>query len=193
MSAAGDDYPPHEIRTPREVARRTLALFAVVGLALKADRALVLDWLTESDLWAELTPRERGFVDNPEPPRKQTIDMSWQSERIMVLLWALDLVAAIPAADTQCDTSEFQTILPPFAEKTVVDFIAEARLRSEDELLGMQDKYLSLHWAARDARIHGRSAKMPVDIEVIQERHHAINWVCGYDSNTPWDDVTTDT
>lgn len=193
MSAAGDDYPPDEIRTPHEVARRVLTLFTVVGLALKADRALVLNWLSENDLWGELSPSEHGFVDNPEPPPKQANNMSWQSERIVVLLWSLGLVAAIPAADTQCDTSQFQTILPPFAEKSVADFIAEARLRSDDELLDMQDECFNLHWAARDARIHGRPAKVPVDIEIIQERHHAINWVCGYSSNAPWDDVTTDT
>jgi hypothetical protein len=33
---------------------------------------------------------------------------------------------------------------------------------------------------------------MPVDLEIVQERHHAINWVIGYDG-APWDEVTTDT
>jgi hypothetical protein len=31
-----------------------------------------------------------------------------------------------------------------------------------------------------------------VDIEIIQERHHAINWVIGYEGLS-WDEVTTDT
>jgi hypothetical protein len=31
-----------------------------------------------------------------------------------------------------------------------------------------------------------------IDIEIVQERHHAINWVTGYDG-LPWDEVTTDT
>jgi hypothetical protein len=31
-----------------------------------------------------------------------------------------------------------------------------------------------------------------VNIEIIQERHRAINWVNGYDS-APWDEVTSDT
>jgi hypothetical protein len=31
-----------------------------------------------------------------------------------------------------------------------------------------------------------------IDIEIVQERHHAINWITEYDG-LPWDEVTTDT
>jgi hypothetical protein len=56
----------------------------------------------------------------------------------------------------------------------------------------MADELLNLHWRARDAEINGRPMPRDLDIEIIQERHHAINWVIGYEG-LPWDEVTTDT
>ncbi len=52
----------------------------------------------------------------------------------------------------------------------------------------MAEEVLMLHWETRDARIKGRPSKRRVDIEIIQERHHAINWLIGYDG-LDWDEV----
>jgi len=183
---------PDEIRSATDVARRSLALFAVIGLALRADRTAVLEWLSENDLWQGLTPHEVGFVDSATPSRKQIIDAGWLSERLIVLLWALGHIAELPPADEQCDTSVFQYILPPFANLSVTEFVGRAQLRPDADLMATADQVLDLHWVARDAKIHGRAPRRPVDLETIQERHHAINWVIGYDG-LPWDEVTTDT
>ena len=56
----------------------------------------------------------------------------------------------------------------------------------------MADDLLEQHWKARDARLFGRPQPTDIDIEIVQERHHAINWIIGYDG-LPWDEVTTDT
>jgi hypothetical protein len=87
---------------------------------------------------------------------------------------------------------EFQDILPPFAEVSVSAFIARAALRPDDELMALADKMLDQHAEARRAMLAGTPPRYPVDTEIIQERHHAINWVIGYEG-LPWDDVTTDT
>lgn len=67
-----------------------------------------------------------------------------------------------------------------------------ATLRPDDELMATANEILDLHWHARDAQIHKHIPAKPVDIEIIQERHHAINWIIGYDG-VDWDEVTTDT
>jgi hypothetical protein len=56
----------------------------------------------------------------------------------------------------------------------------------------MAEKIWQLNWSARDASINRRAPAVPVDLGLIQERHHAINWVMGY-GGEDWDDVTTDT
>ncbi len=187
-----DSQPPDEIRSAVEVAQRCLAVFSVIGLALGAERAAVLAWLSENDLWKELAPSEAGFIDTRAPSRKQLINASWLSERLIVLLWALGKVARIPSGDKQCDTAIFQNILPPYSSVSVQEFVTAATLRPETELIECADQILNLHWTARDAKIKGVAPLQPVNLEVIQERHHAINWVIGYDG-LDWDEVTTDT
>jgi hypothetical protein len=181
-----------EIRSPLEAARRGLTLFSVVGLALGADRPEIIAWLKEHDLWKDLAPSEVGFIDTPVPSRQQLINASWLSERLVVVLWALGATEELPPPGEQCDTAVFQEILPPFASISVADFIASARLRPPSDLIAMADEVMALHWEARDARIKGRPTKPHVDLEIIQERHHAINWLIGYDG-LDWDEITTDT
>ncbi len=188
----GEDELRDEIRLSADVARRALALFSVVGLALGGNRKEVLQWLLENDLWSALAPSELGFIDTSNPSREQIINAGWLSERLVVLLWALGVIERLPLADEQCDTGAFQDILPPFANVSVQEFIDRSVLRPEAELITMADDILDLHWEARDARRNGRAPRRPVDMEIIQERHHAINWVIGY-CGLPWDEVTTDT
>ena len=34
--------------------------------------------------------------------------------------------------------------------------------------------------------------EIEIEIEIVQERHHAIKWITGYEG-LPWDEVATDT
>ncbi|MEP7349017.1 MAG: DUF4272 domain-containing protein [Sphingorhabdus sp.] len=187
-----EDQEIDKVRTPREVAERALALFAIVGLGFGTDRQSALEWLADNNLNEALSPSERILIEAEQPTPKQLVNASWQSECLIVLLWALDLIGSLPAADEQCDSRIFQAFLPPYAEISVADFIAAARLLPDSVLVAMSDEILDLHWHARDAQIHSRAPVRPVDIEIIQERHHAINWIIGYDG-LAWDEVTTDT
>lgn len=181
-----------EIRPAQEVARRSLALFGVVGRALGLSRDQVISWLRTEELWGALTPHEVAYLEQAEPPRKAHINFGWQSERLIVLLWALGKVLELPDSATQCDTSLFMSVLPPFAKTATGAFIAQARLIDDEKLWKQAEAYLDDHWKARDARLHGRPMPPTIDIEIVQERHHAINWITGYESLS-WDEVTTDT
>lgn len=183
---------PDEIRDAPVIARRALALFAVVGLGLGAPKGETVSWLRDESLWNELTPEELEFVNSANPTERQVINASWRSEALLVLLWALGAVRELPGLSEQCDTDAFRPILPPFSDVDVGEFVASAQRRPDEELLELADEMLNAHWEARDARIHHRSMPAHLDIGIIQERHHAINWVIGYDG-LPWDEVTTDT
>ncbi len=187
-----DDFPPDEVRSPQEIARRALALFGVWGIAAGAPRGDVLEWLEDTDLRAALSPRELKFVDDPHPSSELENDFCWHAERLIVLLWVLNLVDSLPDADKKCDTNVFERCLPPFSDQSEEEFISNAATRSDDELWEEADRTLDLHWHARDGRLNSRKPKDPVDVEIVQERHHAINWVIGYEG-LDWDDVTADT
>jgi hypothetical protein len=186
------DFVEDKVRSAEEIATRAIVLFAVVGVGLGANRAEVWNWLNAQNLAELLTPRERSVMEGPEPTRKQLMNAGWQSEALFVLLWALQKIEELPPANAQCNTSELQAILPPYAEISVRSFIQTATRRSDNALVAMADEMLDLHWRARDAAIHNRAPPHDVNIEIIQERHHGINWVIGYDG-AQWDEVTTDT
>ena len=82
----GDDFVPDEVRSPQEIARRALALFGVVGLALGSPRSEVIEWLKDNNLHEALSPDELNFIKNQRPSSKQKINFSWQAERLIVLL-----------------------------------------------------------------------------------------------------------
>src|ERR1700752_2663194 len=138
-----------EVRDCRQVARRALALFGVIGIALGAPRNDIIDWLKEENLWTELSPTESGYVLNPETTEQDTINASWQSEGLIVLLWALRKVEKLPAPNEQCDTSIFQELLPPFSDTSVAQFVASARCRSEEALRDMAEELKHFHSQAR--------------------------------------------
>jgi hypothetical protein len=85
-------------------------------------------------------------------------------------------------------------LLPPYGDHSLEEFQKTARLRSEDELFDAAVSLQDLHAIARQRSGDPsyRESGPAVDIEVIQERHHAINWLVGY-CGASWDDVTTDT
>lgn len=109
-----------------------------------------------------------------------------------MLLWSIGVVNELPGLAEHCDVGAFQRVLPPFATVTVNEFISSAQRRSDDELFEMANELLDSHWEARDARINSKPMPANLDIGIIHERHHAINWIIGY-GGLPWDDVTTDT
>lgn len=186
-----DVVPEDEVRSAQAIAKRALVLMCVVALALGDDKPKLVEWLRTSDLWGELSPGELDFITADEPSERQIINASWRSEALLILLWALDLVPNIPAATEFCVPAAFKALLPPYVQESAKLFIEAAHRRSDESLWGMADELLDLHWTARDARINGQDCPA-VDIGIIQERHHGINWVIGY-GGAPWDEVTTDT
>lgn len=189
----GNEIAEDEIRQQEEIALRSLALYSVWCIAIQyKNRQGSLDWITKNNLRAALSNDELAFIDADPAPKRQIINFSWQCERLLILLWCLGLVDEIPASDCQCDTSIFQDILPPLNGKTVANFMANVDLRKEEELWALAERIEQLHWKARNAKINKTPLDEPIDIEIVQEQHHAINWVMGYCA-LGWDDMVCDT
>lgn len=187
-----DDLPPDEIREASEVAKRALALFGVWWFAVDSPRDDAIEWIKSNDLMGALSPKELEFVSASARSKKQIIDYSWHCERLLMLLWALGVILDVPTHEEQCDPTVFKELFCPLSGSQTEKFVKTARLRPDDEIWEMEDRIFDLHWQARDAALKGNPSSSPVDPEVIQERHHGINWVTGY-CELDWDDVTTDT
>lgn len=179
------------VRDAEAIARRALALFAVVAIACGENKQELKAWLHDEDLWKELSPTELEFLSSEPPSERQVINASWRCEALVSLLWALGLLQVMPGATEASEPSSFGEFLPPYAAVSARAFVASAQRRADEELWAMADEVLSLHWKARDASLNGRACP-EVHTGIIQERHHGINWVIGYDG-AAWDEITTDT
>jgi len=178
------------IRDADAVARRALALYAVVKAANGAPREAVAASLRRSGLWAETSPAERDFLEDPAPPEQARIDGQWRVEAIWPLLWALGHADSLDVPRVTRHVAEVERVLGPHLEAPDA-FARGARLRSAREILDEADLIYRMHWATREAGLHGLPPPAGLHPGVVEERHYALNWLTFYAED--WDDVGTDT
>ncbi|MBT3134870.1 DUF4272 domain-containing protein [Alteromonas sp. ALT199] len=133
-----------------------------------------------------MSAEETDYLSNPSYGSQAQINASWRLEALYLLVWAVGLVPELPFPTEQASVNEFIGSLPRFDEAPDY-FIRSLKLRPKSEIMDSSDLTYRLHWAVRQ---HG--ASLELDGGVVQERHHAINWLTNYDGEK-WDWVATDT
>jgi hypothetical protein len=184
-----------DLRPVPEVVGRALALL-LVAVRAESLTAGGGDTLTPERLrqklpaaFAHLSPQEDAFVHQDAPDPAQIVAMGWRYESLHLLLWALGLVDELPWPDGLCDVSRCVSLL---LEADANALMRDAALRPGSEILDQLDLHLRLHWLLRDAELQGRAAPAEVRRGVVMERHHALNWLIGFE-NAEWDKVGTPT
>jgi uncharacterized protein DUF4272 len=175
-------------RSDEEVALRAIAL-AIVAKAAYGDRAATDALIDTYRIAPAFTPQERAFIDDPQPARREFVQLTWRIECAWMLLWALGFVDALGRPDGQIDPDEVVRMLEDRGRDGLV---AAAKLRPAGELLDAADLIYRYHWAVRDAQFHGRAPPAGLNSDVVAERHCALNWLIGY-GDAEWDEVSTDT
>jgi hypothetical protein len=176
------------VRTSQEVATRSLALLAIIKLAL--DQPGVHAWVRENALEKHLSKQEAKFFRSAAHTERQRINFSWRSEALVPLLWALKQIDEMPPLNVQTGLAGIVDSRALWSAPK--KFLTDAVLRNTEELLNAREDAFDGNWKARDARINGRNAPAEVEPGIAQERHQALNWLVG-DSGDDWDTVATDT
>lgn len=184
-----EDDPEYRAPTAQEIARRALIVHELMRVAYGSSRDDAIQWLQATGLWADLSPNELAFIQNPHPTEKERINLSWGWERLVPLLWCIKKIQNMPPLTSQCDVSAIKREAASPSLSTS-EFVQSAELRPESEIKAEYDKIWHAHWRAVDANIHGRPAPDGLDGEVILERHHGIGWVL---QGGDWDHVCIDT
>ena len=185
-----DAFEQLPLRSAPEVARRCLILYAVVAAGHKSPREELVRWLLREALWESVSTEESAFLRSSSPSRQQMIGATWRAEALLTLLWALARIQALPPPTGQCDVPLIRSALPPLLGSTS-EFISKASIRNEAEIIDVHEDTYQAHWAVRDAVINDRPVPDRYNLEILQERHHALNWLIFPEQG--WDDVTTDT
>ncbi|MDR2874521.1 MAG: DUF4272 domain-containing protein [Methylobacillus sp.] len=175
------------LRSPREVAERLLALtlVAVKGEGLEHDNMLQI--VADYNAMDLFSPKERAFIENPDPDMNDRVQFSWRYEAAWVMFWALKFVdSPLDFAENICDV--------PLLCATVRDTadLAINGMQSANDILNETDLIYRCHWAVRQASLDGEPPPEGLNPGVVMERHQALNWLVRYD-DADWDDVGTDT
>jgi len=176
-------------RSAAEVARRCIALLAVIERAYAKDDSYLRSWPEHFDLSSLLSAEEKAFYDSPNPSRDDIIKFSWRAEALVPLLWALQLIPDLPPLNEKVDLSTYIAIQHANADPE--RFIASASLRPAEELEETEADLFDNHWRVRDARLFRRPCPPDLDPDIVYERRYGMSWVLGWGET--WDDVPTDT
>lgn len=177
-------------RTSIEVAQRCLAVVfcAVKGETQGEDQPLIDSLVKEYEAESFFSDKEAAFIKNRSPAEQELIDYAWRYECSHVFLWALGFIDQLKPPNEICDVPAEVRIIRDAGKS---DFVTQAKLRTQAEILDMADLYYRLHWAAIELRINGKKSGQ-IDEGIIRERHRALNWLIRY-MGQDWDNVTTDT
>jgi hypothetical protein len=176
------------LRTPREVADRVLALTLVSMKGEGLDQDTLMEIVNDRKAIDLFTAEERAFINNTEPSEADKIRFTWRYEAAWVLLWALrQHREPLGPPRNLCDPARLVTIVRDTPDVSVHG------LRAAADILDKTDMIYRYHWAIAQARLDSKSPPSHMHPGVALERHHALNWLTGYNNNCDWDDVTTDT
>lgn len=191
----------------RDVAQRSLVLWAVELRAEGVPLADAVGIIDSQQLWPAVSPTERRFLDDEQPDPDECRRLVWRLESIWVLLWALGYVDQLDWPSNMCDVPKLAQMVMAFEGDP--EFVATARLRSTAEILDAQDLIMRIHWAIRDAYLHQDSLIpegldwsadrdfVPVPsspaVGVVEQRHYALNWLANVMDSPDWDNVDTPT
>ena len=175
-------------RSVEQVAYRALCLLIVSAKAIGVGPDQIDNIIVLHDAGPWFTPEERTFINNPHPAESERINFGWRLEAAKALFWALGFVSDLGLPVEEWSPKEMIDLIE---DKGLEALIRDASLRSAYEILDEADFIYRCHWATRRAYWDGADAA-PLNPDVTQERHQALNWLIHYE-NQEWDDVTTDT
>lgn len=179
---APDSLTPQDAKA---VARRSVVLSYVIGIAYGADVARLNSFLVESGLIGYASASEKALLGRTKHTEQEKINVGWLAECVQSLAWCMGLVELDSLR--RCDDNLASHFPRPFADPS--KFIGAAQLRPFEEIYQQADLHYRLHWAARNARLLGE--RSIVSEELIMERRKSLDWVIGVEED--WDEISLDT
>lgn len=175
-------------RTDAEVAFRAMCLIAVAMKGEGRGMPTVLRLIRDYGLARYFSERERAFVKNPAPGKRDSDRFSWRYEAAWTLLWALGYVELLGRPDRACDVAKLLAVM---RDRSAARFIDEASLRGMPQILDQADLVYRYRRAVIDALVARKTPPAGLSPNVTDERHYALQWLIGR-AGRGWDEVTTE-
>lgn len=178
-------------RTAAEIARRTLALIAIVDHAHNENPEALKDWVTSNSIADEFSDAEREFFDKANPTTQDITTFSWRAEAMVPLLWSVWRLPELPPLNVQIDWSQIDDLNEILTRPG--EFVSSAELRPIEEINEAEAFLYHQHWRVRDAQLFQKPMPEELDPGIVFERRYAASWIVGWGRAAGWDNVPTDT
>ena len=164
-------------RASAEVAERTLAMHALLGIYFQAPIPVIATWIQDNGLEGAPSRRERALlgIREGELTQQDRIDLYWYIEALWAFAWAGKLIPDLPIDKPVGDN--LASLLPNIENGERGDAFRTAyALRSFADIFQMLDIYFRAHWYARDGQLSGY-ATGAFNLDIIMERRRALEWI----------------
>lgn len=176
-------------RSPQAVARRVLALFAIVCKAKNQFESRLNQWVIKHKIADCFSPAEAAFFSKANPSEQEVVNCSWRAEALVPLLWALGILDELPQLNVPIGPELFGRLKSLIQNPNA--FIVGAALRPNGVLEGAEQDLYHQHWRVRDAELFGKAMPEGLDPGIVYERRYGASWLVGWGDD--WDNVPTDT
>ena len=195
------DLPPikssYEVngKTFDEVAKRAIVLSIVCNFAsdivnntkkkyLKDSKKFFNNLLDTFHVRDAMTREEKELFNKMD--KDLAMQISWQFEGNLILMWCLGLIEEIPFPDVLVDPDEITSIVSSCS--SYKEFTEKCLFRDVQDVLDLADLIYRYDWYCVDCESKGLEPS--INSEVVIERHRAINWLL---TNEEWDNVEINT
>ncbi len=150
-----------QLRAPEQIAIRAIILSALAHrgfLELEAldddseadgERFDLLSWLRDERLLSYGDPSEIAALQAPTGTlgHEEALSLTWSTEALAPLCWALGLLPGLPAADQAVDAAMLLALTPASGSPTA-EFLAVAALRREEDIATAREAAELWYWRA---------------------------------------------
>lgn len=180
------------LRSTDQVFQRLLALWAVVGAAQARDARPYCAFLKAHGLEACLSQQEQAFLAEANPGEASYQSFAQRQESLVFLAWCAGLSDKIAVPSKPSNLKPIMKFFPQALEAPE-QLRAAIRLRSKSSMLDWSDLLYRLHWEVRHSQLTGRPCPASINPQAVREWHQAVNWICQYEEQDDWDQVSTET
>jgi hypothetical protein len=164
------------LRSPQEIAQRILIITYLNCVA--TDPSLqqeVMMFLIREKLWDHATDTEKALFHKPQLTDEDIDNIYWRKESIWMLLWVIGEVDEAGLPDKEVEIYEIFPLLPGFFDATG-DYVRNASMRDDEEILSQNDFAFRLSWALSIEKL---IPTIPLNESVAHERSFSMRWVTG--------------
>lgn len=176
----------YSLKKPEEIIDRMIAIFIVAAKGSGAPDEIVQEFIHKFDALPFFTTYEREFIACQDADEDELNTYSWKICCNAVMLWTINLIPDLPFPS---DLSGIEQMYDIVMNSSREELIAQAKLRSIDEVLDELDFTYRLHWAIVNASIFNEVLPVKVSPGVVYERRYALNWLVSHTDHN-WDHIS---